>query len=182
MARVELIDSKEGLTPDQQQAFDEIAASRGHVVGPFRALLHRPELARQVSRLGAYVRFQSGLDGALQELSILTVARHHAAQFEWTAHVPLALRAGVREEAMAAIRDRRAPAGLTEGEATVWRFVHELLADKRVDDETYRATLGLLGRDGVFEITATVGYYSLLAAVMNAFEVEPAPGVEPLAV
>ncbi len=180
MARVALIDSKEGLTPDQQEAFDEIAASRGHVVGPFRALLHRPELARRISRLGAYVRFESGLDGALQELAILAVARHHDAQFEWTAHVPLALKAGVREEAMAAIRDRRAPAGLTEDEVTVWRFVHELLANKRVADPTYRAALDLLGRDGVFEITATAGYYSLLAAFMNAFEVEPAPGVEPL--
>jgi len=182
MARVELIDSKAGLTPDQQEAFDEIAESRGHIVGPFRALLHLPELARRVSRLGAYVRFESGLDGALQELAILAVARHHDAQFEWTAHVPLALRAGVREAAIAVIRDRRAPAGLTEDEATVWRFVHELLADKRVAGETYHATLSLLGRDGVFEITATVGYYSLLAAFMNAFEIEPAPGVEPLAV
>jgi 4-carboxymuconolactone decarboxylase len=182
MARVELIDTKEGLTPDQEDAFEEIAASRGHVVGPFRALLHRPELARRVSRLGALVRFESGLDGALLELAILTIARNDDAQFEWTAHLPLALKAGVREEAVAAVRDRTAPAGLVGDEVTVWRFVHEVLADKRIAEDTYRAALDLFGLDGVFALTAVAGYYGLLSAFMNAFEIEPAPGVDPLVV
>ena len=134
MARVELIDTKEGLTPDQEDAFEEIAASRGHVVGPFRALLHRPELARRVSRLGALVR------------------------------------------------DRTAPAGLVGDEVAVWRFVHEVLADKRIAEDTYRAALDLFGLDGVFALTAVAGYYGLLSAFMNAFEIEPAPGVDPLVV
>ncbi len=49
----------------------------------------------------------------IRELAILTVAREFDCQYAWTSHDSLARQAGVRDEAIAALRDRKAPQGLT---------------------------------------------------------------------
>ncbi|HXH84355.1 MAG TPA: carboxymuconolactone decarboxylase family protein, partial [Candidatus Tectomicrobia bacterium] len=98
-ARVPLLESREGLSPAQQEAWDAIAESRGRVVGPFAVLLHSPEVARRVAALGHLLRFEGRLSAVERELAILAVARALDCQFEWAAHAPLARRAGVREDA-----------------------------------------------------------------------------------
>ena len=180
MARIAGVTSREGLTPAQAEAWDELMASRGHVVGPFTMLLHAPAVCKEVGRLGALVRFAGGLPKPLLEVAILTTARYNTAQFEWTAHVPLARTAGVSEGSIAAIRDEKAPQGLTADEGVVFRYVDELLRRKRVSQAAYDAAMGRFGQALVLELTVTAGYYSLLGTVMNAFAVEPAPGVAAL--
>ncbi|MBI2492477.1 MAG: carboxymuconolactone decarboxylase family protein [Candidatus Rokubacteria bacterium] len=182
MARIPSITRKDELAPEHHAVWEAIAQSRGHVIGPFTALLHRPELARRVSELGAWVRFESALAPADRELLILTVARTFDCRFEWAAHVPLARQAGVREEAIAALRDRRAPAGLTAPEAALVGYVGQLLAKHRVDDATFAALRARLGDRGLVEVTASAGYYALIACTLNAFAIEPEPGAERLPV
>jgi 4-carboxymuconolactone decarboxylase len=109
--------------------WDRIAQSRGRVAGPFAALLHSPELARRIAETGHYVRFEGPLTQAERELAIITVARLLDAQYEWVAHAVLARKAGVRDEVIAAVRERRAPAGLTPAEAQVHGYAVALLRD-----------------------------------------------------
>lgn len=178
MARIPLIEQKAQLPPEHHAAFDEIAQSRGRIVGPFGVLLHSPEVAKRAARLGAYIRFESALSGAERELVILATARAMDCRFEWAAHAPLAKQAGVRAEAIAAIRERRAPAGLTAGEAEIVQYVTSLLLAHRVDDARFEAMRARLGTQGVVELTATAGYYSFIACTLNAFDVRPEPGAD----
>ncbi|GIX47885.1 MAG: carboxymuconolactone decarboxylase [Candidatus Tectimicrobiota bacterium] len=180
MTRLAPITAKAQLPAAQQPIFDAIVQSRGRIAGPFGVLLHSPELAGRVAHLGAYVRFDSALPPAVRELAILTTARELDCQYEWTAHVPLARQAGVRPEAIDAIGQRTAPAGLTEEEALVVRFGQQLLRQHRVEEATFRAALARFGPQGTVDLTATVGYYGLVACVLNAFEVPLEPGVAPL--
>lgn len=182
MARIAGVTGREGLSAAQAEAWDELTASRGHVAGPFTVLLHAPEVCKEVGRLGALVRFAGGLPKPLLEVAILTTARSQDAQFEWSAHAALARKAGVAEGTIAAIREGTAPAGLSPDEALVFRYVDELLRTKRVSKAAFDAAMGRFGQAQVLELTVTAGYYSLLGAVMNAFEVEPAPGEPPLPV
>jgi 4-carboxymuconolactone decarboxylase len=172
MARVPTIRSKGELPAAAHAAWDAIAESRGHVVGPFTVLLHSPELARRVAHLGAYVRFESMLPADVRELVILSLARAMSCEFEWAAHVPIARKAGVRDEAIAAIRERRLD-GLTDAERDVVRYVTALIEEKRVDEEMFRQLERRFGVEGVVVLTASAGYYGMLACVLNAFEVEP---------
>jgi 4-carboxymuconolactone decarboxylase len=179
--RIPLVDRKEDLPAEQRGAWDQIAESRGHVAGPFSALLHAPEIARRVAHLGAYVRFEStALAGPQRELAILATARAMDCRYEWAAHAPLARKAGVRDEAIAAIRDRRAPAGLTPDEAAIVTYVTQLLRDHRVDDKAFAAARERLGVPSLVELTASVGYYAMIACTLNGFAVEPDPGAERL--
>ena len=180
MPRIPLIARADEMAPAHREVWARIAKSRGSVVGPFAALLHSPVLADRTAELGAYIRFDSQLSAMDRELVILSVARVLDCHFEWAYHVREARKAGVSAEAIAAIRGRRAPAGLSEDEAAIVRYVSELLVAHRTDDRTVAALRARLGVQGVVELTATIGYYAMLACTLNAFDVRPEPGEEEL--
>jgi 4-carboxymuconolactone decarboxylase len=165
---------------DKQHIFDSIAESRGRVGGPFAVLLNSPEVAGRAAHLGSYLRFETALNPRQRELAIITAAREWNCALEWGGHVQLARQEGVREEAIDVV-GRKAPAdGLTDDERMIVRYARELLHNGRVSNETFAAAYGALGDRGVTDLTATIGYYSMLACALNAFEVEPAPGAPPL--
>jgi 4-carboxymuconolactone decarboxylase len=74
-ARVPEITSRDQLAPGDREHFDSIEESRGGVRGPFRLLLHSPEVAGRTGRQGAYIRFGNRLRGSRGRLAILTTAR-----------------------------------------------------------------------------------------------------------
>jgi 4-carboxymuconolactone decarboxylase len=181
MARVKTIETKADVPRGGEAVWDAIAESRGRVVGPFKVLLHVPELARRAAQTGAYVRFEGTLPQDVRELAILTVGREMDCLFEWAAHAPLARKAGVREAAIAAIRDRRFDA-LTADERGVVDYVSQLIAKKRVAEPVFRALEKRFGVPGVVELTGTVGHYLFIACTLNAFEVTPDASMEQLPV
>ena len=180
MANLPRIKNREDLPEEGWAAYDEIVGSRGEVSGPFSVLLNSPEAGRRVGHLGAYIRFESSLPEDVTELAILVTARAWDCQYEWTYHEPLARKAGVREEAIAAVRDRTAPSGLDEGEALVVRYVQETIREHKASNEARGAILERFGARGAVDLTATTGYYAMLAGALNTFEVPLESGDRPL--
>lgn len=176
MARLPQIVERDGLPPEERRHFDYIAGTRGHVVGPFTVLLNSPDLAERVAHVGSYIRFENTLPPALRELAILTVAREWNCQFEWTSHQPIAESEGLSAEAVAAVRDGRAPDGLSADEALVFGYVSALLRKGRVPDDAFAEAKERFGVRTLTDLTATAGYYSMLACALNAAEVLPDPG------
>lgn len=166
MSRVPLITDKVGLDPEQVETFDWIVRSRGSMLRPFEVLLHKPAIARQAAELGAKVRFESTMSDHDRELVIIATAKQHRCGFEWDSHLPLARKAGVREEVIGHLEGREAD--LTETEALLTGFVRELCATSTVSEDTFQAAQDHLGQTGVIELAATVGYYTLLGYVMGA--------------
>ena len=181
-ARVPLISRRDEVAPEHRAAFDAIAESRGRVAGPFSVLLHSPEVAKRAAHLGAYIRFESPLAGAERELAILATARAMDCRYEWAAHVPLASSAGVRTGAIAAIRARQVPGDLRAAEAEIVAYATGLLGVHRVEGGLFEGLRKRLGPRGMVELTATVGYYAMIACTLNAFDVEPEPGADLLPV
>ena len=173
LARLPELTTKEASGPEAHAAFEAIVASRGAVQGPFAMLMHSPETAVRTAHLGAYLRFESVLDDDARELAILTAAREFDCDYEWAAHVRLAQRHGVREEAIAVVGQREDPSALDDAEAVIVRYGRELLAAHRVSQDTFKAARAQLGERGVIELTATLGYYAMLACTLNATEMAP---------
>lgn len=156
------------MTEEQRSCAREIAAGpRGAVYGPFVPLLRSPELAGHAQRMGEYLRFRSAIGATLSELAILVVAREWSQQVEWAIHVPIALRAGIAAETIAAIADRTAPPQLPDEQQLVYDFCRELTTDRTVSDATYAGALARFGEKGVIDLAGINGYYTLLAMVMN---------------
>jgi 4-carboxymuconolactone decarboxylase len=171
MARIATIETPEDLAPQDQNVYDAIAQSRGAVGGPWRALLHSPELALRTMHLGSYVRFESSLERRLLELSALVTARELDCKHEWAAHIGHAEKAGISKETVRAIYEKKGSEHFTSDDAQVVSFVREILNSRRVSESTFQALYGRLGEKGFVELAATVGYYALLACTLNTFDV-----------
>lgn len=139
----------------------------GTVGSPFNVLLRSPELGECLQRVGSYIRFRSSLGMKLNELAILVTARHWNAQYEWHAHHRLALQAGLNPQIADDIANRREPSGMQADEAMVYRFCTELHRDKGVSDETYGAVRDRFGEQGVMDLMAVNGYYTLVSMMLN---------------
>jgi 4-carboxymuconolactone decarboxylase len=82
----------------------------------------------------------------------------------------------VREEAIEAASAKAPTAGLTDEERTVIDYVREIVRGHQVSDATFASAHALLGDRGIVDLTATAGYYGMLACALNAFEVHPREG------
>ena len=180
MARVREITSRGELSPEHGGIFDAIAESRGRVGGPFSVLLNSPEVAGRTAHLGSYIRFESTLSPAERELAILTTSRELDCGYEWAGHASLALDAGVSRETIDLIAGGGPLEELGESEALIVGYGRELLRGHRVSEETFAAAKASFGDRGVTELTATMGYYAMLACALNALEVIPADGAPKL--
>jgi len=179
MARIPLFPLEE-MTAEQQRVYDAVLSGpRGAVVGPLRAALHRPELADKWQQFGEILRYRTSLPPRLSELAILVTARHWTSQLEWQQHAPAALKAGLASRLVDAIREGRRPVFANEDEESVFDFCSELHDAKTVRDKTYQRTLGIIGVQGVVELTALIGYYTMVAMTLIAHQIPLPEGAAP---
>jgi 4-carboxymuconolactone decarboxylase len=156
------------MTPRQRQSYQAIVSGpRKGASGPFNALLRSPEAADRVQKVGEYVRFQSTIPAALNELAILITGRFWGAQFEFWAHRRLARTAGLADAIIDAVAEGRRPAPMSDDERIVYDFCTELFRDKAVADATFRAAVERFGEQGVIDLVAACGYYSIVSMVLN---------------
>ena len=171
MARIATIDKKEDLKPEDQKIFDAIAQSRGAVGGPWRALLHSPEMAYRTMHLGSYVRFESSLDHKVIEFAALVSARELDCKHEWAAHIVHGQKAGIPMETIRAVHQKKGTESFSSEDAQIVSFVREMIHDHRVSEPTFQAIHGRFGDKGMVELSATIGYYAMLACTLNTFDV-----------
>ena len=171
MARVP-ITTRENMSPDGQEIWDEIESSRGGVARNYAALLNNPQAAGRLATLGGYARFETTMDPRIKTLAVLTAAREANGHYVWTVNQRGAREAGVNEDIVQAIHEFRAPEGLEPKDAHVVQFVLELLRHHRVSDATFEALRSQVGDAGVVDVLVVVGYYYTLAHCLQALEVE----------
>jgi 4-carboxymuconolactone decarboxylase len=168
------------MDAEQRRVHDKvIAGRRGRIVGPLRAALHSPELADRWQALGEFLRYNTGLPPRLSELAILVTGRACQSPFEWHAHVAEGLKAGIEPAVIGALLAQRMPEGIGEDDAIVIRFAQELNQFNSVSDATYAQALQRFGERTVVELTALVGYYTMVAMALNAHEIPLPEGVQP---
>jgi 4-carboxymuconolactone decarboxylase len=156
------------MTPRQRESYQAIVSGpRKGASGPFNALLRSPEVADRVQKVGEYVRFGSTIPAALNELAILITGRFWGAQFEFWAHRRLARTAGLADAIIDAVAEGRRPSSLSDDERTVYDFCTELFRDKAVSDATFKAVVDRFGDQGVIDLIAASGYYSIVSMVLN---------------
>ena len=180
MARIATITKKDELGAEGQKVFDNIAASRGVVGGPWLALLHSPEIAQRTMHLGSYVRFESILDHRVIEFTALVAARELDCKHEWAAHVNHGQKAGISMESIRSVHAKKGAESFSTEEAQIVSLVREMIHTHRVSEPTFQALYNRFGERGMVELTATIGYYAMLACTLNTFDVYTATPPEDL--
>jgi 4-carboxymuconolactone decarboxylase len=164
----------ENMSQEQRRAAEEFKAGRGYdLIGPFAVMVRSPEVMLRAKGLGDYLRFRNVLPKGVSEMVILITAREWTQEFEWSHHYTYALEAGLSPTVIGAIADGRRPPTMARDEAAAYDFAMELQRRKSVSDTTYQAAHKAFGEAGVVDLIGLIGYYSLLAMMMNVARTRP---------
>lgn len=167
------------MTPEQRTIAEAIMSGpRGRMSGPFNAWLRSPVLGDRLQKVGEYIRFNTSLDKRLNEMAIIMTAQAWGAQYEWYAHAPLALKAGLDPEIVKALGAGRKPDKMKDDEAIVWEFTTQLRRDHNVDDAIYAKALEKFGEKGIIDLVAVNGYYDTVSMTLNVAHVKPPADAE----
>jgi 4-carboxymuconolactone decarboxylase len=166
--------TRDSVPAEQRAAFDAFVQQRGSVPsnGPLAIMLNVPEVLQRGEHLRAYLRGDgSSLALKIRELAMILTARELDCQFIWNAHAASARQAGVRNDVVDRLRDKRELTDLTPDEAAVVHYGREFFRTHQVSQATFNAALAQFGVRGLVELTNLMGYYALLAFNINAFGV-----------
>ena len=110
---------------------------------------------------------------------MISVAREMDCAYIWYAHAAAARQAGVRDDIVDNIREKRELTNLDPDEETVVRFTRELLQNRKVSQPTFNEAMTRFGQRGMMTLTNLIASYAVLAYNMNTYEVEaPAHATE----
>src|SRR6266568_8180222 len=123
---------REDLSPADHEIWDRVWKTRGAVGGPQSVLMHIPSLGSRIAESGDYLRFHGRLAPADRELAMLATGREVEARYEWQAHEPIALKEGVRPEAIEVIRAKGPVTSLAPREQVIVEVVRSLYREHRL--------------------------------------------------
>ena len=116
------------------------------------------------------------LDAHVRELAILVACRATNYTFEWNAHAPAAVRAGVDQKVIDVVRTNGALAGVNDADAAVIRFGRELLNDRKMSSATFAKAKQLYGDKGAMDLVAVMSTYAVSGFYAIAVDEHAAPG------
>lgn len=169
------------MTADQKTMYDAIMAGPRHSIeGPFNAWLRSPQLGDRLQKVGEYLRFNTTIPHNLNEFAILITAVEWKSGFEWYAHYPLAIKAGLEPEIAKDLQEGRRPSNMTADETLIYDFATQLQRQRQVSNAVYTGVVKRFGEQGVVDLTALLGYYNVVSMTLNVAEVLPPPGTKTL--
>ncbi len=175
---------RDELDPDAQRVYDRLRDPSGGSLaglrGPGGILLYDSKLSSLNNALNQYLRNGAGLSGHVREVAILVTAREFDSQFEWAAHEPEAIKEGVPQAAIDAIKHRTGLAKLDPEDAAIVALGREMFGAKHVSSKTFARALQQFGKRGLIDVIALMGNYAGTAALLTAFDTQLNPGQKPL--
>ena len=158
------------MSPEQQAVYDDVLRTRGNAHGPFLAWLLNPQLAQPAQQLGAFCRYGTALSVMESELLILLVAAKHDCAGEQQIHEPIAVKSGLDQATVDAIRSGQKTALPTSRLQNLADLASELLQTSRLTEPSYGRAVEAFGETTLVEIVAIIGYYAFVAYTLNAFD------------
>ena len=130
--------------------------------------------------VGEYIRFKSSIPLNLNEFAILITAREWDSQMEWYIHYPIAMKAGLSPKIAADLQVGNRPAGMSPDEVLIYDFSTQMHRNKaNISDALYKSLHDRFGDQGVVDLVALNGYYTLVAMTLNLAQVELPRGEKP---
>ena len=139
-----------------------------------RRCLRTSKLSQGLGPLGRYLGVPRGegspIGARYFQLVVLITAREIDQQYQWSAHEPAGLRAGLEQPVIDAVEYDRDVTGLTEKDATLIRFGRALFREHRVSSDLWTKVVEHFGRQRAIEIMALMGDYFTVGMMMNAVD------------
>jgi 4-carboxymuconolactone decarboxylase len=162
-----------GSRPELAQLEARIVAERGRISPLYQVLLHSPPVAHGWEQMLSAVRNRNSLPAGLRELIILRVAVLNHAPFEFEAHLPHALSAGVSQASIDAMRAQPLPANLplTAAERAAIDYADAMTQAIAVPDELFARVQEHFDSHTLVDLTATVAAYNMVSRFLEALRI-----------
>lgn len=163
--------AREDLDEEGKAAYDYVVGDGPKpTTGPGGVSLYSPALARIWHDLNQYLRNDSVVERKYFELASILGAWEIGQQYEYSAHEPAALRFGISQGAVDAVKFDRDPVGLSAEETVIIRLARQILRDHHVDSELYAEAVELFGQQGLVELVTIMGDYIMVGMVLTTID------------
>lgn len=171
MTRMKIL-SRDEMTDEQGTLYDSFVEEGKPHAGPYWAYIRHPSLMRLCSDVGDWFR-ASGLSDRERQIAVLTVVRFWDGEYPWAVQVRASLAAGVDQDTIDAINERRDP-GLTDPrEKLAHEIATQLTGTHRLTDETYAEAEKLFGEEDLVALVGVIGFFGMVATTANAIDATP---------
>jgi len=171
MARLPYVDPA-SAAPEVRETFARLPVQ----LNVFRMMAHADTCFRPLLQLGTAILARQALAPMVRELVILLVGRRSPAPYEWTQHVPIARATGASEAQIAATEQGALDAEcFDERTRAALRATAELLERPRLSDGTFAELERHFPAREIVELLLTVGYYMMIARLLESTAVDLDP-------
>lgn len=156
----------------------DVTKSEGAVLNIFRTLVHAPKALSAFLAWGNYILSRrNSLSARDRELIILRAGFNCGSGYEFTQHTRIGLDAGLSEAEIAAIKAGPGDPVWNETDRALLRATDDLTSDFHIGEESW-AALSFLSDKQKMDLVMTVGQYTQVSMMLNAFGVQLDPGQE----
>ncbi|HWG06510.1 MAG TPA: carboxymuconolactone decarboxylase family protein [Beijerinckiaceae bacterium] len=173
---------REDLDEERQRRYDH-AASGGNIAGlqgPTAIALYSPKTVAARDTLSHYLRQEAGLGPRLREIALLVTSRSMDTQFEWTAHEPEAIKAGVPQTVIDVIKFHKSTQGLDPVDAIVIDLGRAIWKDHTVGPELFARANAAFGPNKLVDLVLLMGSHATSGALLKTFGMQLHKGKKPL--
>lgn len=170
MARIPYAD--ENANPEVVALTAQIKSERGKLHNLYRMLLNSPPVARGWLNLLTAIRQQCKLSGRCRELAIMRIAILNGADYEYDNHVPFALKEGITQAQIDALRDWRKSQAFDAADQAVLAYTDSMTKDVHVPDDVFDALRPHFDARELTELTATIAAYNLVSRFLEAVKID----------
>lgn len=160
-----------GTRPELQDIEANIIRERGRISLLYQVLLNSAPIAQGWEAMLTAVRNRTSVPADLRELIILRVAVLNRASFEFDAHIPHALKAGVPQEKIDAVREARLSDVFSADEQRVLAMTDHMTRDVEVPADLMAEVTRHYNPREVVELVATVAAYNMVSRLLVALNV-----------
>lgn len=158
-----------GTRPELAELEARIAGARGRISPLYSVLLNSPPLASGWEQFFTVIRQKTSVPARLRELAILRIAVLNGASYEFEAHVPHALAAGLEQEAIEGLRKNEVQ--LQGVERLVLQYADAMTRDLVVPDALYAQLDKAFDVKTLVELTATIAAYNMVSRFLIAMRI-----------
>ncbi len=160
-----------GTDPELADIEAKILSERGRISLLYQVLLNSEPIAQGWEAMLTAVRNRSTVDAAIREMVILRVAVLNKAQFEFDAHIPHAVKAGLSDAKIHGLREAQPDQGYTDKERMVIELTDRMTRDVAVPEALMEKVRAEFGVKETVELVATVAAYNMVSRFLVALNI-----------